>query len=58
LKLSPIITIRLVKRKNEVLVYPGGAKLLDEALVNDNLIWLEDYPAVLKHFEEALKIYA
>ncbi len=55
--LSPSLNVRLIKRDSGILFYPAGAKLLDDKLVNDNLLWLEDYPKVLKHFEEALLIY-
>lgn len=51
------INLRIVKRDKGVTLYPAGAKLLDEAVVNDTLLWLNDYPKVAKHFEEALRIY-
>lgn len=57
--LSPMvgIGIKIAKRGNSVIVYPEGAKLLDEGAINDVLAWLEDYPTVAKHFEQALTIY-
>lgn len=51
------INLRIIKKDNRVTLYPSGAKLLDEAVVNDTLLWLSDYPKVIKHFEEALNIY-
>lgn len=57
LKASPSIQLRISKTKKGTLVYPAGAKLLDEGLVNDNLSWLQDYPESLKAFEQALSIY-
>jgi hypothetical protein len=54
---SPGINLRIVRRDKGVTLYPAGAKLLDEAVVNDTLLWLNDYPIVAKHFEEALRIY-
>jgi hypothetical protein len=57
--LSPMvgIGIKIARRDNSVIVYPEGAKLLDEGAINDVLAWLEDYPKVAKHFEQALTIY-
>jgi hypothetical protein len=57
LKASPSIQLRISKTKKGMLVYPAGAKLLDEGLVNDNLNWLQDYPESLRAFEQALSIY-
>jgi hypothetical protein len=56
--LSPTIPIRLVRHGRKATLYPSGARLLDEAVVETNLIWLARYPSVLKPFEEALKLYA
>lgn len=50
--------IRLSKTKKGIVVYPAGAKLLDDNLVNDSLAWLQDYPDALKAFEQALSIYS
>jgi len=55
--ISPTIDIRIVQRGNHVTLYPGGAKLLDENVVNETLEWLDDYPQVSEPFEEALRIY-
>jgi hypothetical protein len=56
--LSPSIMIRLVRHGTKATLYRTGVRLLDEALVESNLIWLSRYPAVSKHFETALKLYA
>jgi hypothetical protein len=55
--LSPTIPIRLVRRGGTAILYPSGARLLDEAVVESNLAWLGRYPSVLKPFEDALKLY-
>lgn len=57
LSATPSIQIQLSKTKKGIVVYPAGAKLLDDSLVNDNLIWLQDYPESLNAFEQALSIY-
>jgi|SRR5579872_84125 len=57
IEISPTIMIRLVRRGTKAILYPSGARLLDESVVETNLIWLARHPAVLKPFEEALKIY-
>ncbi len=38
----------------DVIFFPAGAKLLDQALVNDNLDWLADYPESYDTFKNAL----
>ena len=57
LDVTPNIPVQLFFDGKEAVLYPTGAELLDEAVVESNLIWLVDYPTVLKPFEEALKIY-
>jgi len=57
LELSPSVQIRLSKTKKGIIVYPAGAKLLDERLVNESLTWLQEYPESLNAFEQALSIY-
>jgi len=47
----------LIKTNNQYVFYPKGAKLLDEGLINESLIWLENYPIVYKHFNAALEKY-
>jgi len=53
---SPLCGVRLAKRGDHVTVYPLGARLLDDAAVNDSLAWLEGHPGAAKHFENALRI--
>jgi hypothetical protein len=48
------VPIELIQTGNEFLIYPSGAKLLDEKLVNDNLDWLEDYPEIYETFKKSL----
>ena len=55
--LSPGVSLRIVKNKNNVTIYPGGVKLLDDKLVNETLSWLENKPLVAKNYEQALSIY-
>lgn len=57
LEVSPGIMIRVARHGKTATLYPMGAKLLDEAVVEGNLAWLGKYPEVLKPFEEALKFY-
>ncbi|MBR3888659.1 MAG: hypothetical protein IKJ32_06130 [Clostridia bacterium] len=40
------------------LLYPRGAKELDNALVNDMLNWLNEYPKVKALYEKAIEKYA
>jgi hypothetical protein len=55
--LGPRIPLHVVKVDNSAAVYPGGAKLLDEKLVDASLVWLEEYPSALKAFQSALAIH-
>ncbi len=57
LEASPSVQIKIAKTKKGLVVYPAGAKLLDNGLVNENLTWLQGYPESLKSFEQALSIY-
>jgi hypothetical protein len=57
LELSPTIMIRLARRGKTATLYPSGAKLLDEGVVEGNLAGLAHHPSVLKPFEDALKLY-
>lgn len=57
IEISPTIMIRLVRHGHTATLYPAGARLLDEATVESNLMWLSRYPEVLKPFETALKLY-
>lgn len=53
---SPLIDVRIAKRGNRVTLYPAGARLLDEAVVNETLAWLGRHATIAKHFENALEI--
>jgi hypothetical protein len=55
---SPGVPVRLVHQHGKATVYPMGAQLLDEAVIDDNLAWLESYPEAAKPFQAALKIYS
>jgi len=55
---SPGIPVRLVHQNGKATLYPMGAQLLDEAVIDDNLAWLENYPEAAKPFQAALKIYS
>lgn len=55
--LSPSILVHVAKSSEGATIYPGGAALLDETLIQENLIWLEDHPSTLKAFEQALGMY-
>lgn len=55
--LSPGILIRLARHGNTATIYPAGAKLLDDSLIQSNLAWLARYPQVLRPFQEALRLY-
>jgi|GEM_PF-2307331 len=46
--------IEFKKVKNDIIIYPKGAKSLDEKLVNDVLDWLEEYPKVYEKYKLAL----
>lgn len=48
------VPIELKYSENEFLIYPAGAKLLDEKLINDNLDWLSDYPKIYELFSSSL----
>jgi len=48
------VPIELKYSENEFLLYPAGAKLLDEKLINDNLDWLADYPKIHELFSLSL----
>jgi hypothetical protein len=56
-RLTPRVEFQIVRRGDKVTLYPPGARLLDEATVNEPLIWLENYPTAAEPFERALKIY-
>jgi hypothetical protein len=56
-ELSPSVIAHIVTGPEGPTLYPGGAKLLDDALLADNLEWLAQHPSALKNFREALSIY-
>lgn len=56
-KLTPSVEFQIVRRGKKVTLYPPGAQLLDEATVNEPLMWLKGYPTVAEPFERALKLY-
>jgi hypothetical protein len=55
---SPGIPVRLVSRNGTAILYPMGARLLDEAAIEDNLAWLEKYPDAARPFQAALRLYS
>src|SRR5579864_2206403 len=57
IRLSPGIENQVLITTDDILIYPAGAKLLDENIIDETLQWLEGYPEVGKHFHESLKIY-
>jgi hypothetical protein len=54
---SPGIAVRLVIQDDTATLHPMGAQLLDEAVVDHNLAWLEAYPEAVKPFQVALRLY-
>jgi len=52
LDISPNVPIQIVFNGKEAVIYPTGAELLDEAVIESNLIWLGDYPTVLKRLKK------
>ena len=57
-ELSPNTGFHITLSKKRVILYPPGAKLLDQRVINDVLEWLDQYPKVAKYFEQALKFHA
>lgn len=51
------ININVQKENNKYLLYPKGAKELDDVLVNDVLVWLGKYDSSQKKFISALEKY-
>lgn len=54
---APNIGIKFYKGDSTAYLYPEGAEILDENVVNQTLKWLESHPKALGHFEIALKLY-
>ncbi|UMQ40602.1 hypothetical protein MKS83_14485 [Chryseobacterium sp. Y16C] len=48
------VQIAIKKAKKDIIVYPKGAKILDEKLVNDALDWLVQYPKIYEKYKLAL----
>jgi hypothetical protein len=57
ISLSPGIELEVAVSGSRVTLYPGGATLLDKAVVNDVLEWLASKPEVAKSFGTALALY-
>lgn len=57
LDLSPTVMAQVTFHDGKATLYPTGVKLLDEALIEDTLPWLAQYPAVSKPFHDALRCY-
>jgi hypothetical protein len=55
-KEMPQLQVRLYKRKSGSLLLKRGATNLDKILVNDVLDWLDGYPDVKKHYQNALEM--
>jgi hypothetical protein len=55
--LSPTLLIHAARSPEGATIYPGGAGLLDETLIQENLVWLADHRNTLKSFQQALAIY-
>ena len=51
------INVNIQKENKQYVLYPKGAKELDDALVNDVLIWLGKYDLCRKKFISALEKY-
>ena len=58
IEFTPQIELEIVKVGNRITLYPAGAKLLDDKVVNQTLGWLEPHPNVLKLYEKALVSYS
>jgi hypothetical protein len=56
-EMSPNVLAHIATTPDGPILYPSGAKILDDALIADNLEWLAEYPAALKHFRVALSIF-
>ncbi|HXC44778.1 MAG TPA: hypothetical protein VNY51_14810 [Candidatus Dormibacteraeota bacterium] len=56
-EMSPNVLAHIVLGEDGPTLYRGGAKMLDDALIADNLEWLARHPQALKNFQVALSIY-
>lgn len=48
------IQVEIKKIKQDIILYPKGAKILDEKLVNDALDWLIEYPKIYEKYRLAI----
>lgn len=55
---TPNIRLAISLHGGHAVIYRGGAGLLDEAVIESNLTFLQAYPKVLKPFETALTMYS
>lgn len=51
------LDINIINNNDKYILYPKGAKELDETLVNDILVWLENYPKSRDKLISALNKY-
>lgn len=56
-EMSPNVVAHLAMSSGGPTIYRGGAKLLDDVPVADNLEWLDEHLSALKNFREALSIF-
>lgn len=52
------IDVEFIKDDDGFFIFPRGAKELDDALVSQQLIWLNDYPKTYKRFSNVLRKYS
>jgi len=55
--LSPGLNIIIKLVGEKIILYPSGADLLDQEVINSNLAWLEKYPQVLEKFSNSLELF-
>ena len=49
--------VEITRYEGIPVIYPAGAKELDQALVNDVFVWLSEFTKARKHLKEALEKY-
>ena len=52
------IPFEIIFDKNDIFLFPKGAKELDDALISEPLEWLSEYPRTRKEWINALKEYS
>ncbi len=52
------ISMEVIQDKDGYFILPAGAKELDQNLVNQQLIWIKDYPNTRERYASALRKYA